>query len=185
MLLTLPSLAPVADVTLGRIFDILGQGGAPRPDETVPGIYTIRHFNGDMHLPGGQLQWHRYDMPPVPRKAKAHADLQWRLDELTYGGAISGEDDTMPEYGVCDSAQNLLDVWGTYDDPVREYVVFLTEVVRAEQPPRDGWRWHKWGPYIGAHDPKHEYLFHETIDRVYVYHIYERRAEWRGTPLGR
>ena len=33
-----------------------------------------------------------------------------------------------------------------------------------------GWRWHKWGPYIGTQDPQCEYLADEPeIKEVFVY----------------
>ena len=36
-----------------------------------------------------------------------------------------------------------------------------------------GWRWHKWGPYLGKHTPKCEYLDEEkNIDYVLLWHLY-------------
>lgn len=50
--------------------------------------------------------------------------------------------------------------------------VFFTPMVRAEQSPEGGWRWHKWGEYIGDHTPTAEYLYDEPeIERVYVVSI--------------
>ena len=35
-----------------------------------------------------------------------------------------------------------------------------------------GWRWHKWGEYIGKHNPQYEYLDHESgIDYVLVWKL--------------
>ena len=35
-----------------------------------------------------------------------------------------------------------------------------------------GWRWHKWGEYIGVHEPQHEYLSYEKgIDYVLSYDL--------------
>jgi hypothetical protein len=78
-------------------------------------------------------------------------------------------------YGVCDSWENLAQVCPTlYTDPNRKFVVTLTPIEKSTQPTEDGWRWHKWGPYIGKHTPQCEYLHDEpNIDKVYVYHIYE------------
>lgn len=37
----------------------------------------------------------------------------------------------------------------------------------------NGWRWHKWGPYLGKHTPKCEYLDEEkNIDYVLLWHLY-------------
>lgn len=49
----------------------------------------------------------------------------------------------------------------------------MTSIYKNQQPPVGGWRWHKWGSYIGTYESKHEYLYDEDIDMIYVYHIYE------------
>jgi hypothetical protein len=38
-----------------------------------------------------------------------------------------------------------------------------------------GWRWHKWGEYIGLGKPTREYLNDEPefADGIYTYHIFE------------
>lgn len=87
------------------------------------------------------------------------------------------EEDWRNAYGVCDNLEQLLKHFPELEAPGREFVVTLTEVRRENQSPDGGWRWHKWGPYIGTHEPKHEYLYDESIDAVLVYHIYERKGE--------
>lgn len=79
-------------------------------------------------------------------------------------------------YGVFDSAEQLLTACPELKaDATRKFVVTLTCITRAHQPASGGWRWHKWGPYIGTHKPQQEYLYDETgIEEVWVYHIYER-----------
>ncbi len=78
-------------------------------------------------------------------------------------------------YGVCDNYKQVLDKYKTIlIDPNKDYVVGLCTVDRIKQPPEGGWRWHKWGEYIGTQNPKHEYLYDDThIDRVFCFHIYE------------
>lgn len=79
-------------------------------------------------------------------------------------------------YGVCDDAANLLDKLQVLQDPNRKFVVTLTEVKRDQSNAGQGggWRWHKWGEYIGKHEPTREYLDDEPdIERVYCYHVYE------------
>lgn len=82
----------------------------------------------------------------------------------------------MPPYGVCDSIEQFKE---HFADELREavahYVVFLTPVRREDQSPEGGWRWHKWGPYIGKYIPQHEYLYDENIDEVYVFRIWRRK----------
>lgn len=54
------------------------------------------------------------------------------------------------------------------------YAVTITEVRKADEPIRGGWRWHKWGPYLGKHEPQCEYLYDEPeIDSIVTAHIYE------------
>lgn len=78
-------------------------------------------------------------------------------------------------YGVCDDWLQIEALCPTLRDPSRIFIILLTPIRHADQPARGGWRWHKWGPYIGAHDYQHEYLYDEEgIEVVYCYHIYEK-----------
>lgn len=78
-------------------------------------------------------------------------------------------------YGVCDSLEQLKAKCSDLFDPYRKFVVTLTEVKKDEQPMTGGWRWHKWGEYIGDHKVQHEYLADEEgIDSVFCFHIYEK-----------
>jgi hypothetical protein len=82
-------------------------------------------------------------------------------------------------YGVCDGVGNLIDKITTLQSPDREFVVTLTKVERdqSNKGQGGGWRWHKWGEYIGAQEPTTEYLDDEPlIESVYCYHVYERTA---------
>jgi hypothetical protein len=76
--------------------------------------------------------------------------------------------------GVCDSADQLLEHYGALcEDGGSHYVAFLTPIVKADQPSHGGWRWHKWGEYIGKQKPTCEYMYDEPeIEKVYVYTIY-------------
>lgn len=79
-------------------------------------------------------------------------------------------------YGVCDNIQQIIDQCPELEaDKDRQFMVAVTPIIKAEQPSSGGWRWHKWGPYIGEGDPQCEYIFNEpVIGDVLVYHIYER-----------
>ena len=78
-------------------------------------------------------------------------------------------------YGVCDDYSQILDKYNSLlSNPNKNYVVGLSVVERKEQPSYGGWRWHKWGEYIGIQNPEHEYLYDDIhIDKVYCFHIYE------------
>ena len=78
-------------------------------------------------------------------------------------------------YGVCDSLEQIKQQCHELADPDRRFVITLTEVRKADQPPDYGWRWHKWGEYIGDHEITQEYLADEKdIERVFCFHIYEK-----------
>lgn len=88
-----------------------------------------------------------------------------------------GAADWFSFYGVVDHWQQLpLDVLRNDSRPL---LVYLTEHVKADQPARFGWRWHKWGPYLGVHDIEgYEYLYDTpTVERVYSYHVVELRSQ--------
>ena len=79
--------------------------------------------------------------------------------------------------GVCDSPEQFkADHLQTVIDDPRPFVVFFTHVHKEpENRGRGGgWRWHKWGPYIGKGQPEMEYLDDEDgfADGIYCYHIY-------------
>ena len=78
-------------------------------------------------------------------------------------------------YGVCDNYEQVLERYkDILNNTDKNYVVGMCTVDRCRQSSEGGWRWHKWGEYIGTQNPKHEYLYDDThIDRVYCFHIYE------------
>lgn len=77
-------------------------------------------------------------------------------------------------YGVCDSLDQIKAQYPELQDPARQFIIVLTGIWREDQPEVDGWRWCKWGPYIGDYKPKDEYLYNEDIEGVIIYHIYEK-----------
>lgn len=74
-------------------------------------------------------------------------------------------------YGVADSIEQIPEKYD-FEASMNNapLVLFVTEVTKAE---KCGWRWHKWGPYIGTKEPQCEYLDDEPeIDRVFCYSVY-------------
>lgn len=60
------------------------------------------------------------------------------------------------------------------NDPEHEYVISVTEVKKQDQPEDDGWRYHKWGQFIGDVEPDSEYIYDSNVhDVAYCVHIYE------------
>lgn len=78
-------------------------------------------------------------------------------------------------YGVVDSVEQFYTIFKFLNVLDAKYVAFLTPIKKSEQPSNGGWRWHKWGEYLGKQKRSGcEYLYNEpNIDLVYVYHIYE------------
>lgn len=77
-------------------------------------------------------------------------------------------------YGVADSVKQIKQIYKFLDKSNRQFVCFVTPIYREHQSVSGGFRFHKFGPYIGRHNITHEYLHDETgIDVVYVYHFHE------------
>lgn len=82
-------------------------------------------------------------------------------------------------YGVCDGYEDILshpEYQFLASDP-RPFTIVVHEIRRDEQPQDGGWRWHKWGPYIGTYEPQHEYLYYESIERVFAFRILQHASQ--------
>lgn len=77
-------------------------------------------------------------------------------------------------YGVCDNPEQVFETCPMIKGSENKYCVSFTKVSKSGEPSEGGWRWHKWGEYIGSKEPTTEYLHDEPeIDEVYCYHVYE------------
>lgn len=101
---------------------------------------------------------------------------------LNYNHCLIGVKEKYPKfndrdlgpYGVCDSVENFKEVYASLLTDPRSFCVLFTPMRRSEQSPDGGWRWHKWGSYIGKMDPQCEYLYNEPlIEEVFVFSILE------------
>ena len=95
------------------------------------------------------------------------------LEQLTHYRVI---DPYRSIYGVCDNAEQAIDYCreklADSLDKNQEYLLVLVPLIREFQEPDGGWRWHKWGRYIGVQEPEAEYLYdEEDIDLVYVFKL--------------
>jgi hypothetical protein len=76
------------------------------------------------------------------------------------------------DYGVCDSPEQLLEAFD-FEASKEKFVISLVRLDKKDQPPKGGWRWNKWGPYIGKQVSHCEYLYDEPeIETVYTYSIF-------------
>jgi hypothetical protein len=107
----------------------------------------------------------------------------WQLEHIITGikdayehipGIGRHGDEWLANYGVCDNFQQVLDRYLIAEIPDRKFCVALCPIFKGDEPPTGGWRWHKWGPYIGTQKSECEYLYDEKdIDVVLIYHIFE------------
>ena len=121
--------------------------------EIIPGIYEIGHWNPEM----------------IVQEKIIDADIVSDLDTADEWG------DRFESYGVCDNYKQILRKFSQLKDPNKQFVIFLVRIVKKDQDSTGGWRWHKWGSYIGDKTPQCEYIFNEgpDIEEVFTFHIYE------------
>jgi hypothetical protein len=131
------------------------------------GLYEIGHFSFGHLLPGGAA--YAFDQEPCKAPWCENPDI---------GEVNAWDSGELDCYGVCDSPEQFLahEIGRWLDASDRRFVVSFTRVSKASQPDSGGWRWHKWGKYIGVHEPQCEYLYNEgdEITDVYVYSVYEK-----------
>lgn len=139
---------------VGVILAIIGDG-SPEATRLDVGLYQVRHFSFE-HV------------------AKAKLEPYWQ-EMRTFDDVESGVTLLPSEYGVCDSPDQFVGKFGgVLKSSSRKFCVSFTKICRDDQPESGGWRWHKWGPYVGEHEPTVEYLRDEPqIEVVFAYHVYE------------
>ena len=81
------------------------------------------------------------------------------------------------DYGVADSLEQIVSYYENRGEGFRgNHVIFVNKVTKDPRPEAamTGWRWHKWGPYIGTRNPQCEYLNDEPeIEEVLCFSIYK------------
>lgn len=135
------------DNQIGKMIAAIG-GYSTETIKLGTGLYEIGHFNFD-HSIGNDIN--------------EYPDFK-------------GDDEYLGPYGVCDEPEQVLQKYDKWlNGTEKNYCVSFTKLTKKGQPEQGGWRWHKWGQYIGTKEPQHEYLYDEgdDIEYVYCYHIYE------------
>lgn len=145
------------DDSMSMVLGIIGDGD-PTPRRLGVGVYEVDHFNFELYL---------QDVGSFQKDGKHSKWLEYpEISEVNEFNCC---------YGVCDSPDQFLNhsigLNITYSE--RRFTVSFSRISKGEQG-EGGWRWHKWGPYIGNQDPQCEYLADEPkIQEVYVFHIFE------------
>lgn len=130
---------------MAMILGVIGKGGSVVPERIGEGMYLTSHWSIDQLGVSIRERW-REEQP-------GYLDFE--------------------EYGVCDTPEQAVEGLGLRARPERFFVSFV-EINKATQPSDGGWRWHKWGSYIGDHEPQCEYIHDEPeIEKVYTFHVYE------------
>ncbi|MGG1671524.1 hypothetical protein ACIFOE_12895 [Paenibacillus sp. NRS-1783] len=95
-------------------------------------------------------------------------------DKYNYDPIVDDGERYVEPYGVCDHYEQILNLAPEIINSEKKYVIGLTLVKKEWEPEDGGWRWHKWGEYIGNQSPQCEYIYDEPeIEQVYCYYIYE------------
>ncbi len=82
------------------------------------------------------------------------------------------------EYGVADSLEQVLEYGKKFIESEHPYVISFSLIKSEDQPDEGGWRWHKWGPYIGQHSVTHEYLKDQPeIKEVIIFHFHKLKLK--------
>jgi hypothetical protein len=83
------------------------------------------------------------------------------------------------QYGVADNIEQIKKFYKKQIKSKKEKFCIALSPVWQDRENRGkggGWRWHKWGTYIGELNPQHEYLddedFGENFEYVICFHLY-------------
>jgi hypothetical protein len=124
----------------------------PRP--IGPGQYEIGHFSLDLWMRNIIVDKYPEWKEKISTRRRPDCEL-WHI-------------------GVVDFPEQLLKLAPFLETDERQFVISFTLIDGEKQPAYGGWRWKKWGPYIGNFSPTTEFIYDEPeIEKVYVYHIYE------------
>lgn len=148
-------LVDTIDVELDRncpvtkVLEMLNGGVPLKNTKLQTGLYLVNHLGSSSFM----SNWNRYPVLGI------------------YGTANS-----VVSCGVCDYPEQVLEACSLLkEDPNREFCVTFYLIEKKSEPSEGGWRWHKWGEYIGKHTPQCEYLYAEPIiEKVYIFNIYEK-----------
>lgn len=127
-----------------------------------PGVYYTDDLNAEIYI----KTWTNYNILDGYRASSR--DTFSVTEDHAYGpGYRSG-------YGLADNEEQVLERYKHLADRKEQFVIFMTPMYRKFESSWGGFRFHKWGEYIGTHDLTCEYLYDQTdIDVIYVYHVHQ------------
>jgi hypothetical protein len=97
---------------------------------------------------------------------------------ISANGKLKFPVDMLEQYGVADNIEQIKEYYKEWIEK-SDWFIAVTPVYQEKENAGKGggWRWHKWGEYIGTLDPECEYLDDEDFGDdwqgyVLCYHIY-------------
>jgi len=106
---------------------------------------------------------------------KVHEDAGVIARRAEYRRLENAQNENYPnDYGVCDYPEQILEKFPKLAEDPRRFLIMFMKFSKKDQPSRDGWRWEKWGNYVGEQETLADYLADEPhIEQVYSFHIFE------------
>lgn len=136
-------------------------------------VYYIKELEPGVYLGGFDLE-HTIELLT---DFKASGSSMLRHDgepiQFTFENYQIYGDNIIETHGVADNIEQIKERFkSAIDHPTNKIVISVTEIRREDEPEYGGWRWHKWGEYIGTKQPTCEYLHDEKdIDSVFCFQI--------------
>lgn len=140
--------------------------------EIEPGIYeTIGHnFNHSVSFFSDHEVIDNYQMINR-RTGLSFDDRNMTIKDIDWENCVN-------PYGVADNIKQIKDYFKCLEESAQEFIISVTEIRKEEQSSEGGWRWHKWGKYIGVQNPQYEYIYDEPeIQKVYCFHVYQVKVK--------
>lgn len=135
-----------------------------------PEDFAIRPVEGLEGFYIGRLSCANFIRTPG---VEAHEDYDYEIMLMPTPDDPEAYNRLMPANGVADSPEQVDALIGDFLRTKEEhFVVILTPIYKnpAAAGTYGGWRWSRWGQYIGTQDPKTDYLDDDpVIDMVYVF----------------
>jgi len=150
----------VRDPFMAMVLGVIGHGNSGAK-KLAKGFYLVTHFSFE-HVIGEHrvIQDWSGEESDWARRKQERADFKLPPDV----------------YGVCDTPEQFMERYAAaFEAAPSKYIVSFNIQKKEHQSPDGGWRWHKWGTYIGDKQPQEEYLFDEgpEITQATCFHVYE------------
>lgn len=104
---------------------------------------------------------------------KFHKKAQKMREQGISGEEIYKKSRNSWSFGVADNIEQIIECYNRNEDGFFKgnHVIFVKKIIKGHN---GGWRWHKWGAYIGTQNPHCEYLDDEPeINEVLIFSIYK------------